>query len=323
MSSAILKSFSWCGPAIQRLCEADAEFANYLICQPQEHRQCLVFVVLGWERLGSASVTPKELAMKVRQQSKKALLKQFYRPYPAGLVPILKKLGNRIMIKDRYIDLSDLLLEPSAAKFLWHERKIQPFMISALMGLEPVFRRPSIVRHVINQSILYSFQYAIAIARRIAPNTSDAELAKSLENTFSKLNGVRPVGYRAQCKLEKWLARRLNKTDVPAPPWVGTQKLRPILNCHDILKVADDFENCLADELARVIGKKRYFYLWKDRGSAVVALENDPLLGWIVGEIKGPHNRAVSKLVKNRIIDEFRTAGIEEYQGAQEFNLYN
>ncbi len=55
----------------------------------------------------------------------------------------------------------------------------------------------------------------------------------------------------------------------------------------------------------------------------MVALENEPMLGWIVGEIKGPKNKPVSKRTKENIIGEFRTAGFEEYQGAHELNWYD
>ncbi len=110
---------------------------------------------------------------------------------------------------------------------------------------------------------------------------------------------------------------------MPKPPWNGTRKLRPITQCADILKTARDFDNCLAGQLANVISKKRFFYLWRDRGAAVVALENEPLLGWIVGEIKGPKNKSVSKRIKENIIGEFRAAGFESYQGVRELNWYD
>ncbi len=323
MSSAILKSFSWCSPSIEKLCGADPDFANYLISQTQEQRQCLVFVILGWERLGSARIAPAKLARKIRTKSKKALLKEYCKPCPAGLVTALKKLGNRVMIKDRYLGLINLLAEPNAAKFLWHEVKIQPFSIDALVGMEPVYRRPSIIRNIANKSALNSFQYAIAVARRANPKASDSALAKSLEEKLSNIKKHLIEVYDISWLLQEWLANRLKKTVIPEPPWEGTQKLRPIADCQGILKIATDFENCLESELAKVIAKKRYFYIWKDRGTAVVALDNEPLLGWIVGDIKGPQNKTVSRKTKENIIGELHAAGIDEYQGAQEFNLYD
>lgn len=323
MSSAILKSFSWCGPSIERLCEADSEFAEYLINQTQEQRQCLVFVVLGWERSGSEKLTPKELAENIRRQSKKILLKKFCRPCPAGLVSVLKKLGNRIMVRDRYIELIDLLEEPKAAKLLWHEPKVGPSMILALMGLKPAFRKSSIVRNISNTMSLHSVQYAIAVARRASPKTSNSVLAKSLERKLTVAQKVKIEPFELQWKLQEWLSSRLKRTSIPAPPWGGSKKLCPITNSQGIHKTAADFENCLAGELAKVIGHKRYFYLWKDRSGAVVALDNEPLLGWIVGDIKGHQNKEVSKRTRQKIIEEFRTAGIEEYKGAQELCLYD
>ncbi len=301
MPSAILKSFRWCGPAIRSLCEADPEFAKHLINQTQEQRQCLALAVLGWERPGSARISPREFAIKVRCQSKKALLKQFYRPYPAGLVNILKKLGNRIMVKNRYLELIDLLDEPNAAKLLWHEPKIKPFMIAALVGLEPAFRQPSIIRNIINEPTLHSAQYAIAVARRVTPRVSDSVLAKSLEETFAEFHKSGHDSFEIKWKIQNWITRRLNKTTMPEPPWSGTRKLRPITKCKDILKTAREFDNCLAGQLANVISKKRFFYLWNDRGSAVVALENEPMLGWIVGEIKGPKNKPVTGQTPKRM----------------------
>jgi len=209
MSSAILKSFSWCGPAIQKLCEADSEFAKHLINQTQEQRQCLAFVVLGWDRMGSKELHPRELGKKLRCQSKKALLKQFIRPYPAGLVSVLKKLGNRIMIKVRYLELIDLLVEPNAAKFLWHQPKIQSGMISALVGLDPEFRLASIVRNVTNQSTLHSIQYAIAVARKASPETSDSVLAKSLEEALSHNRHQMWLPIETAMVLQEWLSHRL------------------------------------------------------------------------------------------------------------------
>lgn len=323
MSSAILKSFSWCGHSIQTLCEADPEFAQHLINQSQEQRQCLVFVLLGWEQSGPARITPRELAIKIRSQSKKRLLKQFYQTYPHGLVSILKKLGSKIMVRSRYLELIELLAEPNAAKFLWHESKIKSFMITALVGLEPAYRQPSIVRNVINKSVLHSVQYAIAVARRITPHASDTVLAKSLEETFAQLDKTSRDGYEIKWKIQNWITRRLNKTIIPAPPWNGTLNLRPITKSKDILKTARDFDNCLANFLPNIISKKRFFYLWQGKGTVIIALENEPLLGWIVGEIKGPKNKSVSERTKEKIMTEFRAAGFEEYQGARELSWYD
>lgn len=323
MSSAILKSFNWCGPSVENLCQADPEFAKYLIGQTQEERQCLVFVILGWESSGSTNASLEKLAIKIRCQSKKYLLKRFVRPYPAGLVSILRKLGNRIMVKDRYLELIDLLSEPKAAKLLWHESKIRPSMIMTLVGLEPAYRKTSIVRNISNKMSLHSVQYAIAVARRASPKTSNPALAKSLERKLSDANKVKIEPIELQWKLQEWLSGRLKKTTIPGPPWDGSKKLCPITTGQDIYKTAAEFENCLAGELVKVIGHKRYYYLWKDRSGAVVALENEPLLGWIVGDIRGHKNKEVSKRTRQKIIEEFRIAGIEEYQGAQELCLYD
>ena len=323
MSSAILKSFNWCGPSIEKLCEADPEFAGYLVGQTQEERQCLIFVILGWESSGLTKTSLGKLAKIVRSQSKKDLLKRYVRPYPAGLVSILKKLGNRIMVKDRYLELIDLLSEPKTAKLLWHESKIRPSMIMTLVGLEPAYRKSSIVRNISNKTSLHSVQYAIAVARRASPKTSNFSIAKSLERKFSDPNKVKIEPFELSWKLQEWLSSRLKKTTIPEPPWDGSKKLCPITTSQDIYKTAAEFENCLAGELAKVIGHKRYYYLWKDNSSAVVALENEPLLGWIVGDIRGHKNKEVSRRTRQKIIEEFRIAGIEEYQGAQELCLYD
>jgi hypothetical protein len=69
-------------------------------------------------------------------------------------------------------------------------------------------------------------------------------------------------------------------------------------------------KNCLHDQVIAAAIGKRVFYLWPGPPPAVVALQRDPFLGWVVAEMNGPKNGRVDGDTSAAIRKAFAHRGI-------------
>lgn len=288
-----------------KLCVLDPENAVYLIKQTAFERHCLVMILLFWEQENGPKPSLVELGEMLRNQPKKKLLKKFIKPYPFGLSNILSKLGRRVLVKERYFEIVDLLGEPNAAKTLRHLKTVNPIILATLKALPPAFRKPLIVRSIRDKSDLDELRYAITAVQAHVPDQSEQDLARSMEQSIKPMSTN-----KVYFEISEWLERRLRKTKLPSPPWKGIKKLRPLRTIEDIVCIANEFNNCLKTKIYDAVGHQYYYYVWRDKDKAVVELNRDPLLGWTVGEIQGPENKAVRAKTRLDIQSYFGKAGI-------------
>ena len=215
------------------------------------------------------------------------------------------------MAKSRYLDLIELLTEPQAAKVLWHIPKISPLMIETLIALPNAFRTRPIVEAIKDRYQLKQLLYAVTAAAKLEPDLSDKDIAASVEQAIKD----RPdqTDSDEPFNIMDWLNKRLAKAQFPTPPWPGNTKLCPLADPKDLLQTAEKFDNCLGRQIHQVIGGRQYFYLWKGLKPAVAALDHDPIVGWVVGEILGPKNNMISHQTRAAILAEFRAVGFHNF----------
>jgi hypothetical protein len=315
MVMTALNSFGWCKGTVRAICEIDPDFPGYLMSQSLSERQLLVMILLAYDMKTAGKIPLTDLAKRIRTENKKRLLRRFIVDCPEGLFGVAGKIGGRIIARDRYLDLIDLLREPAAAKVLRHMDRIKPQTIKALKALEPVYRTPAIVETLEDEDTIQCARYVIAVAKRFRPAATDQEIARSF-NQFMKSRDRQRREYGGQFALGEWLCQRLEKTSIPAPPWAGTDKLRPLTTMGQIRDAAAEFENCIAQRTASIITGVRYYYVFRGKVPAVVSIEHDHGLGWAVGEILGKQNRQVPQSISEEIKRLFRQeVGFGECQG--------
>lgn len=87
----------------------------------------------------------------------------------------------------------------------------------------------------------------------------------------------------------------------PAPPWIGTDDLRPLDDVAKLTDVSRRFKNCLTHHVGCVRTGQTYFY--ELRGLAVVELERVGALGWEIAFALGPRNEPLSPEATNRLVE--------------------
>ena len=311
MVTTALKSFSWCEGMVRAVCEVDRDFPEYLLTQSMAERQMMVIIFLACGDKSAKKTSLSVLGRQIRTENKKALLRKFVRNCPKGLFGVMGKVGGRIMAKERYHDLVDLLQEPAAATFLRHVERIKPRTIYVLKSLEPVYRTRAIVNVLANGEDLRSFKYAIAVAKRFNSEIKDRDIARSLDQSLSDHRPTRDSVF----DVADWLKQQLKKHGIPKPPWRGTRELKPVTTVGEIRKVGKEFKNCIEGQLSEVVVGNRHFYVYRGRVAAVVSLERDPALGWVVGDVLGKGNKSIPKEIRMEIVDLFGDVGFGPCQG--------
>jgi hypothetical protein len=137
------KALAWCEPTAKRLCAADPEFLPFLAGTTATDRHVLAIVALAIEQRRWRRQAISAIAGAVRTQPRKGVLRTALGPYPRGLATVLPKLDRRILSRDRYRLLLQLLAEPKAAKILWHVPRVSARLIDIMDELEPRFRLPA------------------------------------------------------------------------------------------------------------------------------------------------------------------------------------
>ncbi|WP_333586103.1 hypothetical protein [Phenylobacterium sp.] len=87
----------------------------------------------------------------------------------------------------------------------------------------------------------------------------------------------------------------------PQPPWPGVADLRPVGGLRDLLRVADRFSNCLGATAEQAVEGSVHYYAWEGEEPAVVELQRVMGLAWIISEIAGVENSAVSRRTEDQI----------------------
>jgi hypothetical protein len=162
---------------------------------------------------------------------------------------------------------------PCSAKVLWHVPRVPSRLIDTVAQLEPSFRLPGLATALIHKAELDGFLYAVKVIRRLMPKVTDRELAASLQSVTEP------------AQLPLWFERWLNRAPLPNPPWRGTKDLRPLRSGKDLRRAALRLKNCLHDQVIAAAAGKRVFYLWRGPPPAIVALEPDPFLGWVIAKM--------------------------------------
>ena len=200
---------------------------------------------------------------------------------PRGLRRALAHLPSRVLKREYYRHLVDLLADADAAVILHHSSEINHTLIDLLLGV-PIGLRQIVMKSTISslwhRLARFNDSLALLVRRGAAPN---------LESLIAGLQAASQLGqFVARVKT---LVDALPLADTLPPAYVG--QARRLDNPSEILHLAQTWKNCLAGYLSRVDDGQSAIYLWDHKpASAVCLVERVGRLGWVVDAIKGPRN---------------------------------
>lgn len=209
--------------------------------------------------------------------------------FTADNVCLLKKLTLPLWCRADYRRFTSLLDCRLSVKLMKHEPAVSPDLVNLLAALPVQFRTKKIVGFLLN--------------------TAEANLINQLFKTRTKADVTSIKNALESCSDRQQFWRKV--TDhffseigtLPVGPVINDDRFRPIQTILDLEKTGLRFRNCLkqfsVDSLSGEIG----FLIFNGSENAVISYQSRIDRGFVVDEILGPENQAVSE----ETIEEIRT----------------
>jgi hypothetical protein len=95
----------------------------------------------------------------------------------------------------------------------------------------------------------------------------------------------------------------------PAPPWPGTDLLKPVTSRAALHRIGIELKNCLetpswlARSVLKVLNGTDYFYEWRGEQRALLQFVRLLDVGWYLEQIEGIEGEGVSETTQQQIID--------------------
>lgn len=302
--SAVLTQFGESGVALKCICDADPQFADFLVGldRPGLHYVCLI--VAHAEHKKKWAENWSELGRLLRLRKRKSVIRLICGSCPAGTITALGKMGRRPYAGARYIELFSLLSNRETSKYLRHAASISPSLIRLLATSDTQIRLPYHTLRSANPESIETFNLAVESIKELRPELTDDDLEASLKK------GSRSDGF----SLAYWFDRLISRAPFPPPPWAGTSELVPLQSAEEMNSASRRFRNCLNSQSNLVLEGDSYFYVWHGREEAVVQLRRSHRFGWGVYEILGKRNRNVSIGTRTEILRTLSKFGITKWR---------
>ncbi len=311
--SAVLTQFGGLSVTLKKICDADPQFADFLVGlgRPGLHYVCLI--VAHAEQQEKWMEEWAELGRLLRSGKRQSVIRLICGSCPSGTITALGKMGRRPCAGARYLELLSLLHDHKTSKYLRHAASISPNLIKLLATSDTQIQLPyDTIRSVKPGSIEAfneTFNLAVKSIRELRPELTDDELEASLKKA-SKSDGF---------DLADWLDRLISRASFPPPPWAGTSELVPLESGQEMDAASRRFRNCLNSEIKWVLEGNSYYYVWHGREEAVVQLQRSNRFGWGVSEILGKQNRNVSIGTRTEILRTLSKFGITRWRSLRGF----
>lgn len=286
---------NWCTPAIRQLIDADPAFGLELLRRGDAIIHVLALVHMTPERLPCDAAARAHMLMSTGYRT----LIGRVAGLPQALVPVLGKLGRRVLKREAYELLIELAGRLETWRRLRHFRRIEAEQLRLLAELPAAYAGAIIVRRVRRERERRFVLSAVQIAESLRGGQARPQLAASL---------VRVPDFKA---LHAWVRAIHATQEFPAPPWNGSARLRPVTTGAALSSIAREFGNCAGVFIDDVYACQMYFYHWNNpRFPVLVAIRRDTYFGWVIHELKGPKNRDVPPQRAEEIRREIAAAGV-------------
>ncbi|MEW5687452.1 MAG: hypothetical protein AB1942_21250 [Pseudomonadota bacterium] len=214
-----------------------------------------------------------------------------------GLERALGRLGETAWQASAYRRLVLLLADPKAGKALRHAESIDQAAILRLALLPPAMDRALALAGLITDDAATAVTEAAgAIACRSGVAVADAATARwaLIETEAALFEAVREDLY----------------PELPAPPFAGTARLKPLATKAAMRDAARRFSNCLATRVNHAVGGYGAYYEWTEGDGAIVEITRDAIFGWRLEEAKGPDNDLLDKEARAALVAELTSLGV-------------
>jgi hypothetical protein len=136
----LLEPLGWVQARLTKAIELEPTLVELLfyLDQPRMHLMALALAHL-------ASDVPPDLALIMLQGSRKTILNLSVGHRPVGIDRVLRHLPPKVLTAESYPKLTDLLLDPTTAKFLHHTASIAEQIINGLHRLPAALRSVAIM----------------------------------------------------------------------------------------------------------------------------------------------------------------------------------
>ena len=227
---------------------------------------------------------------------------------PEGLRRVLSRLGETVWSAKAYAALLRVLAQGAAAKDIRHAGTVMPDQALALADLPGPLLRARIGGFGLTtaQAALLSEVYGL-----IASLQGETAAARAVE----RWAGIATAKALFEAAGDDLLP------ELPAPPFPGSDRLRPALTKADMRRLAVRYRNCLRTVIPDASEGRSAIYEWIGVPSAVVEITRDPVFGWRLEEARLANNRSVPPSVRQAITAELRSMGV--HVGRSEWDVRN
>jgi len=214
-----------------------------------------------------------------------------------GLERALGRLGETAWTGAAYRKLVELLPDQKAGKFLRHADTIDAAAVMRLTLLPPAMGRAIQLATLITDDAAAAVTEAAgAVACRSGAAVAEAATVRwALAETEAGLfEAVREDLY----------------PELPAPPFEGTDRLKPLATKAAMRAAARRYSNCLADRVNHAVGGFAAYYEWTEGEGAVVEICRDAIFGWRLEEAKGRNNGVLDKDTRADLVADLTAIGV-------------
>ncbi len=255
---------------------------------PRRHLLCLAFACAeGEQGIDADAILGRPMKRAIRIAAPTA---------PDGLARALGRLGERAWSRADYLRLIGLLAGRQSAKLLRHRDQIAADEVRALNCLPPGLLDRGLGRLSLSEPAAGLVAEAfVAITRR------DGEaVAQALATRWSVAENLKGLVELVQHDLEP---------EVVAPPFPGTERLRPLLTKAALIDAAQRFKNCLRNHVRWACSGTSAYYEWMEPPGAVLEITRDRLHGWALDQARLTGNKAVPEPTRTAIVEELKSLG--------------
>ncbi len=296
--------YGWLTPYIAAIAAVNAHVAARILSLPRDelHFIAMALALMGDARHDASAVAA--LARPIGAVRREAILAQFAPDADPRLARLVPRLAGRPWRAPTYARLAALYAEPHARKTLSHLPAITRRAVITLARLPAPYRTRGVLMMIDKPRDLSRVMFAIEIVRRVRTDLTDRQIIASLERTSCY-------------SLRNWVEAHYERLPFPPPPVRQLTDgaggvLLPVDTGAALRRTGAEFDNCVRDYLLRAWRGDSVFYRYERDGAriAVVEVRRTPGVGWAIGEISGPGNRAVDGKDRVRIIAAFAQAGV-------------
>jgi hypothetical protein len=255
-------------------------------------RRHLVCLALSRAAPGAAIDACALLTRPMKQAVKAAIASP-----PEGLARALERLGERAWKADDYAALLRVLASQRTGKALQHRDEITAPDVRALGQLPDALLDHGLGRLPLSDTAAGLVADAFnalaardgeAAARTLAPRWAGADTLKTLI---------------------EFIALDL-EPEPPAPPFAGTDRLRPLATKAAILDAAGRFKNCMRGQMHWACSGSSAFYEWIEPPGVVLEITRDRLRGWVLDQARLVENKPVPQACQEAITETLRSMGV-------------